>query len=56
MIVKKSDLYFSLWAYYDKLREYMDIQLQAPKQHFVKMRRSKQGMLQKLLKGEIRLV
>lgn len=56
MALKKSELYSSLWASCDELHGIMETEIQALEQCLPKNRLIKQGMMQELLTGRIRLV
>jgi hypothetical protein len=56
MVIKKSELYSSLWASCDELRGGMDAEITALEGKLAKARQVKQGMMQELLTGRVRLV
>jgi len=56
MAIKKSEFYSSLWASCDELRGGMDAEIEALENKLNKCKMIKQGMMQNLLTGRIRLV
>ena len=56
MAMKKSQLYSSLWQSCDELRGGMDAEITALKGRRDKTHAIKQGMMQQLLTGKVRLV
>jgi hypothetical protein len=56
MALKKSQLYSSLWQSCDELRWGMDTEVADTEARLDKTRHLKQGMMQKLLTGRIRLM
>jgi type I restriction-modification system DNA methylase subunit len=56
MALKKSELYRSLWSSCDELRGGMDADIAALETKLSKYKQVKQGMMQNLLTGKIRLV
>lgn len=55
MALKKSQLYSSLWSSCDELRGGMDAEISALERRRDKTRAIKQGMMQQLLTGRVRL-
>lgn len=55
MAIKKSELYSSLWSSYDSILSDMDTEIATQGTKLAIARKVKQGMMQELLTGRIRL-